>query len=102
MNAASIILWVYVALLEVGGLIGFLKAKSKASLIASSICAAPLIVVALGIVPMVVGYVVLFAIEAMFLVRFKKSGKFMPSGMLMLLTFVALSLLLVLQYGHRG
>jgi uncharacterized membrane protein (UPF0136 family) len=102
MNAASIILWVYVALLMAGGLMGFLKAKSKASLIASTLCAIPLAIVALGVTPIKAGYAFLFVIEVMFVVRFKKSGKFMPSGMMLLLTSIALSLLLVLRFGHLG
>ena len=41
------VLWVYIVLLLVGGLIGFLKAKSKVSLISSTVFAAILILTTL-------------------------------------------------------
>jgi uncharacterized membrane protein (UPF0136 family) len=42
-NFASTVLWIYIVLLLVGGLIGFFKAKSKVSLISSSVFAAVLV-----------------------------------------------------------
>jgi uncharacterized membrane protein (UPF0136 family) len=45
MSSDQIILVVYIVLLELGGLMGFLKAGSKASLIASSIFAAVLVLI---------------------------------------------------------
>ena len=41
------VLWIYIVLLLVGGLIGFLKAKSKVSLITSAVFAAILILTTL-------------------------------------------------------
>jgi len=42
-NFASTVLWIYIVLLLIGGLIGFLKAKSKVSLITSAVFAAVLV-----------------------------------------------------------
>ncbi len=42
-NFANTVLWVYIILLLVGGLIGFLKAKSKVSLVTSAVFAAVLV-----------------------------------------------------------
>ena len=90
MTAPIIVLWVYIVLLEVGGLVGFLKAGSKASLIASSIFALPLILAALGIVPPLVAEVVLGILLAYMGMKFAKSKKFMPSGLMAILSVVAL------------
>lgn len=89
----TLILWIYIALLMAGGFMGYIKAKSKASLIASSIFAAVLALCALGILPgsrsadIVLGILVVF-----FGMRFAKSKKFMPSGMMAVVTIVALVL----------
>ncbi len=80
---AVILLWVFIALLVAGGLMGFLKAKSKASLIASMGSAVPLALVALGQLPGTVAVGVLIVLQAVFFIRLRKTGKFMPSGMLL-------------------
>lgn len=84
--AGMIGLGVYAVLLGVGGLIGFLKAGSRPSLIAGSISA----LVALGALAwrysggpgFVLGLVLAALMAGMFSIRFRKSGKFMPSGLL--------------------
>ena len=48
-NFADTVLWIYIVLLLVGGLIGFLKAKSKVSLITSGVFAAVLVLTQTGI-----------------------------------------------------
>ena len=80
---AVILLWIFIALLVAGGLMGFLKAKSKASLIASMGSAVPLALVALGQLPGTVAVGVLIVLQAVFFIRLRKTGKFMPSGMLL-------------------
>ncbi len=82
-SMAVILLWIFIALLVAGGLMGFLKAKSKASLIASMGSAIPLALVALGQWPGTVAVGVLIVLQAVFFIRLRKTGKFMPSGMLL-------------------
>ena len=48
-NFAGTILWVYIILLLVGGMIGFFKGKSKVSLITSAVFAAVLVLTQTGI-----------------------------------------------------
>jgi uncharacterized membrane protein (UPF0136 family) len=87
------VLWVYIFLLMAGGLVGFLKAKSKASLIASMSFAAVLILCALGIVfQPYMADVVLVILLLFFTMRLSKSKKFMPSGLMLVLTVLALAL----------
>lgn len=92
MTAPIIVLWVYIVLLEAGGLVGFLKAGSKASLIASSVFSLPLILVALGILPTVVADAVLGLLLGYMGFKFAKYNKFMPSGLMAILSAAALAL----------
>jgi uncharacterized membrane protein (UPF0136 family) len=93
---ANTVLWIYIVLLLAGGLIGFLKAKSQVSLIASSIFAALLILTTLpGLfqprAAMGISNVIMAVIAVVFAIRLAKTKKFMPSGMLFALTVVALA-----------
>jgi uncharacterized membrane protein (UPF0136 family) len=91
------ILWIYIVLLLVGGMIGFLKAGSKVSLITSSIAAALLVLTAM---PGVLTYtfrrnmadIIMAALLIVFAIRLTKTKKFMPSGMMLILTLAALAL----------
>jgi uncharacterized membrane protein (UPF0136 family) len=87
------ILWIYIVLLFVGGLIGFFKARSKVSLIMSASFAAILILCQLGIIFQrnVADYVLVFLL-IFFAVRLSKTKKFMPMGLMLIFTFVALVL----------
>lgn len=89
------VLWVYVALLIVGGLMGFIKGKSKISLISSLIFAVVLALVALGTIP---SHYVAIGIVAFLLVffgaRFMRSKKVMPAGMMSVVSLIVLILLL--------
>ena len=90
---ANTVLWVYIALLVLGGLMGFLKAGSKASLIASSAFAAVLVMCQLGIIfQRNVADLVLAFLLVFFAFRLSKSKKFMPNGMMLVLTLAALVL----------
>jgi uncharacterized membrane protein (UPF0136 family) len=98
MAPSLIILWVYIVLLLVGGLMGFIKAKSKASLIMSVLFAAALALCALGkiqnpphLAEFLVGFLLVF-----FGVRFAKGKKFMPSGLMLVLSAAVLAALLLL------
>src|SRR6476469_4113234 len=93
---ANTILWVYIALLVVGGLMGFLKAGSKISLISSVIFAVLLGLFAAGVLHWAYGPVVLMVVLLIvFGMRYAKTKKFMPSGLMIVLTLAALILLLV-------
>jgi uncharacterized membrane protein (UPF0136 family) len=91
------ILWIYILLLLVGGLIGFLKAGSKISLITSAVCAALLVVTTInglfsdrlrnGLADAIMA-----ALLVVFAIRLAKTKKFMPSGMMMVITILALAL----------
>ena len=95
------ILWVYIALLVVGGLIGFHKAKSKASLIASLAFSLPLSLCAAGVVPPsaagIVADILLAVLAIFFGMRFAKTKAFMPGGLMTIASVVALLLRLVLK-----
>ena len=87
------ILWIYIVLLMAGGLVGFFKGKSKASLIASSAFAAVLILCATGIIfQRYVADLVLAVLLVFFSMRLAKSKKFIPNGLMVLLTLVTLAL----------
>lgn len=93
----STILWIYIVLLLIGGLIGFLKAGSKVSLIASAVSAALLIIASIpsllqpGIREILVQSI-LAALLVIFAVRLTKTKKFMPSGLMLVLTLATLAL----------
>ena len=86
------ILWVYIGLLLVGGLIGFVKAGSKASIIASTVFGAVLALFALGYLPFRYNWIVLAFLCAFFAFRWGKSKKMMPNGMMAILSVLAIFL----------
>jgi len=91
------ILWIYIVLLLVGGLMGFLKAGSKVSLITSAVSAALLIVTTLPSVfqPSFrrnAAEIIMAALIVVFAIRLAKTKKFMPSGLMFALTIAALAL----------
>jgi uncharacterized membrane protein (UPF0136 family) len=95
-NLPNTVLWVYIVLLVVGGLIGFLKAKSKVSLIMSVVFAALLVLAAKGLIfQTYMVDVLLAALLVVFAIRLAKTKKFMPSGMMLILTLIALLLRLI-------
>jgi uncharacterized membrane protein (UPF0136 family) len=98
--SSSKILWIYIILLVIGGLIGFLKAKSKVSLIMSAAFAAVLSLCAAGIVfQPYMADIFLAALLLVFAIRLAKTKKFMPSGLMLVLTIVTLALR-ALASGH--
>src|SRR5215469_11264233 len=96
------VLWIYIVLLLVGGLIGFLKAGSKVSLTTAAVSAALLVITT---IPGLLGphladglaTFILAALLVVFAVRLTKPKKFMPSGLMLVLTLAAL----VLRYFCR-
>ncbi|WCJ60510.1 TMEM14 family protein [Fontisphaera persica] len=92
----KIVLWVYVVLLVVGGLIGYLKAGSTMSLVTSTIFAIPLALCALGVLPPWVGRLLTAVLAGFFVFRVIKTGKFMPAGMMAIVSAIVLLLLFLL------
>ena len=87
------ILWIYIVLLVVGGLIGYFKAKSQVSLIMSVGFAAALSLCAAGIIfKDYVAGILLAALLVVFAIRLAKTKKFMPAGMMLAVTILALAL----------
>jgi uncharacterized membrane protein (UPF0136 family) len=88
-----LVLWIYIVLLVVGGLIGFLKAGSKVSLIMSACFAAALSLCAAGVIfQPYMADVLLAALLIVFAMRTAKTRKFMPAGLMLVLTIAALAL----------
>jgi uncharacterized membrane protein (UPF0136 family) len=89
----SSILWIYIILLVIGGLIGFFKGKSQVSLIMSVAFAAALSLCAAGIIfQPYVADILLAALLVVFSMRLVKTKKFVPSGLMLVITIVALAL----------
>jgi len=94
---ANTVLWIYIVLLLVGGLFGFFKGKSNISLVTSVVFAVLLILTTLrGIFDPAfangLANVVLLVLLVVFTLRLAKTKKFMPSGMMLALTILALAL----------
>ena len=90
---ADQVLWVYIILLVIGGIIGFFKGKSRVSLIMSVAFAAALSLCAMRVIfQAYVADILLSALLVVFAVRLGKTKKFMPAGLMLLLTIVALAL----------
>jgi len=87
------VLWVYIFLLLVGGLFGFFKGKSKVSLIMSATFAAALILCAIGVIfqPNVAD-ILMAVLLVVFAMRLAKTKKFMPAGLMLIVTVAALAL----------
>jgi uncharacterized membrane protein (UPF0136 family) len=94
MKFENLVFWIYVVLLLVGGLIGFFKAKSKVSLIMSAVAAALLVLTRTHLFsqPVIVANVIMAALLVVFAIRLAKTKKFMPGGLMLVVTVVALAL----------
>jgi uncharacterized membrane protein (UPF0136 family) len=87
------VLWGYIVLLIIGGLIGYLKAKSKVSLIMSAAFAAALALCAARIVfKDYMADILLALLIVVFAMRVVKTKKFMPGGLMLIITILALAL----------
>jgi uncharacterized membrane protein (UPF0136 family) len=87
----------YIVLLLAGGLVGFLKAGSKVSLITSAVAAAALVLAGIpGLFAPALSRgmadAIMAALLVVFAIRFGKKRKFMPSGLMFVITGVALVL----------
>ena len=86
------ILWIYIVLLVAGGVMGLVKGKSKISLIMSVAFALLLTPCALKVWPYVYALYILGFLLIFFGWRLLKSKKFMPNGLMVILTIMALAL----------
>ena len=87
------VLWIYIILLVIGGLIGFFKGKSRVSLIMSVSFAAALSLCAANIIfQAYVADILLAALLVVFAMRLVKTRKFMPAGLMLVVTICALAL----------
>src|ERR1041384_4232241 len=87
------VLWAYAVLLVVGGLVGFLKAGSKISLIMSLAFATPIALEAAGKIHVAnLANILIGALLVFFGRRFAKGRKFMPAGLVVIASAVALVL----------
>ena len=82
----------YAVLVLIGGLMGFIKAGSTMSLLASTAAAILLLTT-----PMTLRVVVVFALDCFFVYRFATSSHFFPGGMMALLSSLTLLWLFVCQ-----
>jgi uncharacterized membrane protein (UPF0136 family) len=88
-------LWIYVTLLLAGGLVGLIKAGSKISLITSALFAALLALCATGVIhPFWIADIIVGLVAVVFMARYLKTAKFMPSGLMLLFSVVVLGTLL--------
>lgn len=97
MSFSDLVFWVYVVLLLLGGLFGFYKGKSKISLITSVVSAALLVLTTLrGIFEPAfardLATLIMAALLVVFAIRLAKTKKFMPSGLMLVLTILVLAL----------
>lgn len=108
-TVGQITLGIYALLLAVGGVIGYVKAGSRPSLIAGSISAlAALLALGLSIgnnrlgVPL--GLILSVALFVLFGYRYAaKTGKFMPSGLIAIASLVVLAVMfLVMDWTWAG
>lgn len=84
------ILWIYIVLLIGGGIMGLVKGGSKISLITAVAFAIPLILCEFDIIRFHYALWILIVLLAVFAWRFSQSKKFMPGGLLLVLTLAAL------------
>ena len=95
MSADQIILLIYTILLEAGGAMGFIKAGSKASVIASTAFAVVIFLFIFNVLPIEYAWTVIAFLVLFFGSRFARSKKFMPNGMMAILSIVTLILIRV-------
>ena len=100
---ANTVLWIYIVLLLAGGWYGFFKAKSKVSLITSAVFAALLVLTTLRGVfqpgfALTLANVLMAVLLVVFAGRLAKTKKFIPNGLMLVVTAAAL----VLQNLFKG
>ncbi len=96
----EIVLWIYLVILVIGGVYGFVRARSVVSLVTSLIFGALLAAAALGLFGWIyAGDLILAILVVVFAIRFQKTRKFMPAGMLAILTIAAILVRIMMLWG---
>jgi uncharacterized membrane protein (UPF0136 family) len=95
MEAAKIYFIVFGALTIIGGIVGYLKAGSVASIIAGSITGVLLLVAAFLLpehrtVGLATALIVSLLLAAQFAPKFLRSGRVMPAGMMSILSVIGI------------
>ncbi len=93
LSVAQYTMPIYAVLMLLGGIMGFVKGKSKASLIAGVGSAVAMIgcflIFSQNTQNSLIGAIVVTgALDAVFAVRLQKTKKFMPSGILLIITAI--------------
>jgi uncharacterized membrane protein (UPF0136 family) len=97
LDAVRIYLYVFGALTIAGGIMGYVKANSRASLIAGLssgvlLLGAAYLVGARGTMGLLLGLVVSLPLAGRFISGFRKTGKVMPAGLMALLSIAGVVL----------
>lgn len=95
MNTTALIVIVYAVLVSLGGVLGFVKAKSLPSLIGGEVGFAALAVAAYGLYRgqvwgLQAALVLILALMIFFAVRYVRTRAFMPGGLMAILSLLAL------------
>ena len=106
LDAVRIYLYVFGALTMAGGIMGYVKANSRPSLIAGLssgvlLIGAAYLVGARGTIGLLLGLVVSLPLAGRFVSGFRKSGKVMPAGIMALLSIAGVVLTIVGLLGRR-
>ena len=104
MLTGQVVLSVYGVLLIVGGMMGYVKSKSRASLFAGAISGGLCVGAAWLSVDQpsegfTVGSLVAFLLAGVFINRFAKTRKIMPAAVVLILSLVVGILLMITQQG---
>ena len=98
MNSAILATILYGLLSGFGGIWGYIKSRSKPSLIAGCLSAIALFIAA-GLqwqnysIGSILSKIIILLLMVVFTIRLVKTGKFMPSGVMLILGAIALSCL---------
>lgn len=89
---AETTLWIYIVLLVAGGVAGMVKGGNKTTLAAAVAFAVGLSLCALHVLPYRWGAWMLLVLLVIFAVQLGRTKKFMPAGLMLILTALALAL----------
>jgi uncharacterized membrane protein (UPF0136 family) len=95
MEAAKIYFIIFGVLTVVGGVIGYVKAGSVASILAGSITGVLLLVAAFllpdhRVAGLATAFIISFLLAAQFVPKFIRTGRVMPAGMMSILSVIGL------------